>query len=175
MFFDIVKRNSLSWIRNEDLGEKISEDWAHCFCVCGLTLRYFFINSFWIVSSKWRCARNYLHHQDTKAPNIDFGPMLIASSQNLRSDICWSSTICIGPTVLTFQLLGKTEINEFDMTPLQHRDNDVFWLEIPVKNIVWVQILQSQQHLCSIIRHILLYQRIEFTNFAQHGAPLDVF
>lgn len=155
MFFDILNRDSLSWIWHKDLGEKISEDWTHCFCISRLTLRYFFINCFWSFCNKRCLARNHLHHENTKAPNVNFCTMFIASPEYFRSNVRWSSTIRIGPTILTFQLLCKTKINEFYVTPLQHRNDDVLRLEVPIDNIVWVQILKSQQHLCGIVSHIV--------------------
>ena len=80
MLFDIINRNSLSWIRNKDLGKKISEDWTHCLCVRRLALRYFLINSFRSFSNKRCLTRNYFNHENTEAPNVDFCAMFIASS-----------------------------------------------------------------------------------------------
>lgn len=60
------------------------------------------------------------------------------------------------------------------MSSFQHGDDDIFRFQIPVDNIVLVQILEREKHLSCIICHIVLQNWIELSNFAQHRAALNI-
>ena len=65
--------------------------------------------------------------------------------QNLRCQILGSSTEGVSLVLCGIQKLGETEISQADVTITVHQD--VFWLQISVHNVVFVQVSHRKHDL----------------------------
>ena len=108
-----------------------------------LALNNVFIQFLGVVSFEGELARHQLSHELTETPHIN-GVGIASTSQNLGGDVSRSATV--GERLPTLHDLCKAEVHQLHVSPLELREHDILWLEVPVNDISFVQVLKSHQH-----------------------------
>ena len=98
--------------------------------------------------SKRSESSDHLANKDSKAPNIDL--VVIASADEyLGRGIGRRTTV--GSRLIPLDishLLGEAKVDQLDVARLVNQN--IFWLQIPVDNVSFVQLLDSHQDLCKV-------------------------
>ena len=61
------------------------------------------------------------------------------ASQDLRGYVGGRPAIGVCSLGYRLQLFCKAEVNEFDVAPLCHRDDEVLWLQVSVDDVIIMQ------------------------------------
>ena len=67
---------------------------------------------------------------------------------NLRGKIGWTTDILVGLVEIFNQFLRETEISELDIPVLI--ENDIFWLQVSVKDVQFMETFESQNYLAYV-------------------------
>jgi len=93
----------------------------------------------------------------------------------LGSQVLRSATVCLALHVWGAQEFGKAEVHKFDVATIRHRENNVFRLQVPKNNVVFVKEVQGLQGFSSIEGHIVLNLFVHLFYLTQKCASFDIF
>ena len=113
--------------------------WVPWFCVYD-----FSVDVHWVVVLEGRVACQHFVEQDTKCPPINSQTVTLIK-QYFRRNVLWSSA----NGIRTFlDDLRESEINHFQITV--RADHNVFRLQVPIHNLLALQVLKNGDDLASI-------------------------
>lgn len=107
------------------------------------------INVHGVVILKWRVSSEHFIDQYAEGPPVDSLSMALIE-ENLRGNVFGCSTNGVGPLSNNF---GKPKVNKFEVAI--SADHDVLWLQIPVDNILRLEILENGNDLSSVESRLL--------------------
>jgi hypothetical protein len=111
--FHLFKRNPYLRIWYKNFAEKVSQLCRYKFVVLWLACVNSLVHSLSGLCLERCLARDYLDHQNTKAPYVHLIAVAVVPSQYLRCNICGCSAICHSFLIYLFQSFGKSKIHQF--------------------------------------------------------------
>ena len=161
MLFNIINFYSGFWVWHEYLIQKIFNRLVDLPIITRLSLINFFINKLSCLSLKRWLPGNDFTNKNTKAPDINL-IWISNTSNNFRGSESRCPTNCKRFLSKLLEMLGKSIIYKSNMSPFLHRQNNIFWLQISIDNIIEMQIFQNNQSFSCIKLHIHLNLFVHF-------------
>lgn len=125
---------------------------------------------FWGISIERHGSVEQLIEGNSKRPNVTLFVVLFI--EDLRRDIVWrSSNFALLPLIINNQC--ETKVNESDLAVSS--EHDVFWLDVPVDNILRMAMLKSSQQFEELQGYIglILFFRILCDGFHNFSAGAE--